>query len=567
MVNKKYILLAGVCSALALQPAFAQESTQASWSGRDMTYRGQSYDALDTAYIPGSRMEQQRQYLNHQYAFPSKPRNMWELGISTGLVNNFGDVPSKGPWNAPKFLDAMGFGATLRKAIGYAMSVRLEYNYQSAAGYDYRGRVASNEAPWNAAGSGYAPNSTIYSNYKFSGHELSLQLVGALNNINFHKAKNSMSLYGFGGVGLLAWQTKVSTKDANGAAYNFAQFDGMTPSEINKAYKGMLKDADNYDYLVTKSGLTGGGGAGMSIGSSTVSPVLVGGIGVQFKLGNRVSLTFEDKVTWAGLDNLDGVSKDPSGTSISSDKDIMNYASVGLAFNLGNKKRSVLPLWWVNPMDHIYSELADPRHMRLPDPVLPDADGDGVADQFDKCPDTPAGVGVDAHGCPLDTDGDGVPDYKDKQLITPTECQPVNADGVGKCPDPECCKNIHNGGGNACNLGAGSVCFKANSAKLSSDATNQLANLAAQMKANPTCKVAVIGNAGSSKLQQQRSWDRVNAVINYMSETQQISRDQFIFQYAGGTGDANCVMFRSAMPGEEGPSNLPPPHPQLGTKN
>jgi OOP family OmpA-OmpF porin len=195
---------------------------------------------------------------------------------------------------------------------------------------------------------------------------------------------------------------------------------------------------------------------------------------------------------------------------------------------------------------------------------LPDTDGDGVTDQFDKCPDTPQGVKVDSHGCPLDTDGDGVPDYKDKQLITPTECQPVDADGVGKCPcpGPECGVV----GGTSCNMGAGSVCFKSNSAMLSQDAKNQLANLSAQMKANPTCKVVVMGNAGSSKVQQQRSWDRVNAIIEYLSETQQISRDQFIFQYQGGTGDVNCVMYRSAMPGEEGPSNLPPPHPQLGTK-
>src|SRR5690606_4537108 len=108
------------------------------------------------------------------------------------------------------------------------------------------------------------------------------------------------------------------------------------------------------------------------------------------------------------------------------------------------------PLWWVNPMDHIYNELADPRHMNLPDPVLPDSDDDGVTDQFDRCPDTPEGVAVDTHGCPLDTDGDGVPDYRDKQLITPTECQPVDADGIGKCECPDDCK-----GGTACNFGAG----------------------------------------------------------------------------------------------------------------
>ncbi|MEJ7661631.1 MAG: thrombospondin type 3 repeat-containing protein [Hymenobacter sp.] len=49
----------------------------------------------------------------------------------------------------------------------------------------------------------------------------------------------------------------------------------------------------------------------------------------------------------------------------------------------------------------------------------PDADGDGVTDADDKCPNTPAGVKVDATGCPLDADGDGVADYLDKCPDTP----------------------------------------------------------------------------------------------------------------------------------------------------
>ena len=69
-----------------------------------------------------------------------------------------------------------------------------------------------------------------------------------------------------------------------------------------------------------------------------------------------------------------------------------------------------------------------------------DSDNDGVPDQFDKEPNTPAGCPVDFRGVSRDTDGDGVPDCKDKELITPTQCQPVDADGIGKCPDPECCK-------------------------------------------------------------------------------------------------------------------------------
>ena len=72
----------------------------------------------------------------------------------------------------------------------------------------------------------------------------------------------------------------------------------------------------------------------------------------------------------------------------------------------------------------------------------PDADGDGVADNDDKCPNTPAGVKVDATGCPLDSDGDGVADYLDKCPNTPsgvkvdaTGC-PVDTDGDG-VPDYE----------------------------------------------------------------------------------------------------------------------------------
>lgn len=48
-----------------------------------------------------------------------------------------------------------------------------------------------------------------------------------------------------------------------------------------------------------------------------------------------------------------------------------------------------------------------------------DSDRDGVADYLDKCPNTPAGVAVEQNGCPLDSDRDGVPDYLDKCPNTP----------------------------------------------------------------------------------------------------------------------------------------------------
>jgi OOP family OmpA-OmpF porin len=59
-----------------------------------------------------------------------------------------------------------------------------------------------------------------------------------------------------------------------------------------------------------------------------------------------------------------------------------------------------------------------------------DADGDGVGDAADLCPDTPRGAVVDERGCPFDPDGDGVPEGIDACPDTPAGT-PVDARG---CP-------------------------------------------------------------------------------------------------------------------------------------
>ncbi|OPY87971.1 MAG: Outer membrane porin F precursor [Smithella sp. PtaU1.Bin162] len=63
--------------------------------------------------------------------------------------------------------------------------------------------------------------------------------------------------------------------------------------------------------------------------------------------------------------------------------------------------------------------------------VVADADKDGVPDNLDKCPDTPAGVAVDKDGCPFDSDRDGVYDYVDKCPDTPVGVT-VDKDGCPK---------------------------------------------------------------------------------------------------------------------------------------
>ncbi len=76
-----------------------------------------------------------------------------------------------------------------------------------------------------------------------------------------------------------------------------------------------------------------------------------------------------------------------------------------------------------------------------------DSDGDGIADDADRCPDTAKTVKVDPTGCPLDSDRDGVPDYQDQcpetahtVKVGPAGCPPDgDLDGVpdyrDRCPD------------------------------------------------------------------------------------------------------------------------------------
>lgn len=580
MIKKKYLLLSGLCATLAAGPAFAQESgnttsgttTGATYSSRDMTYRGESYDVLDTSYVPGRRMEQHRKFLNHQTNFPAKPRNMWEVGVSAGLFNISGDVPSLMLWNKGGY----GFGAHVRKALGYVGSLRLDYNYGIGKGLQWQPSSGYEKNPaWNGTNWGGAPGYTspVFYNYRTEVHQLNLDVVLSLGNILFHHTRTKVDPYVFAGIGANAYQTWVNSLNSSFAKYDFntfiTQHGGLDKFKYEDR-KTIRKDLQSFldDSYETNAETFRQTRRPTFFNTKTLSFVASFGAGVQYRISRRINISLEDRVTFFPTTNedlLDGQRWDENtgagGTPVgvpSQNKDGINYLSLGFNFNLGGGSRNVEPLYWLNPLDYSYGELSTPRHMVLPEPVLPDSDGDGIADQFDKCPGTPVGVAVDSHGCPMDTDGDGVPDDRDKQLITPTECQPVDADGVGKCPCH--CEGMKMG--SCANIAPGSITFAPGSSKISPAMQAQLATLAAQMQAQPDCKVVVMGNGGGSKAAQQRSWDRVNAVIEYMSEKNNIDRNRFIFRYEGGAGENN-VNYRSANPGEEGPSNVAPPHPDL----
>lgn len=581
MASKKILLLTGMFCLLASY-GFSQRV-------------GASYDVKDSSLVPGKRMPQHSEFLNGTQNFPAKPRNQWEIGLKLGMMNVSGDIPSQ--------LAFPSFGAHVRKAFGYIFSMRLEYMYGTAKGRTfnpadnfgknpaYGGNltpaqmysapfldgglgspvtVVSSKYRWtNNLADRSTPLEQVYYNYKTKAHDLSLQGVVTLNNIRFHKSKTGFNFYGFAGIGATVYDTKVNALNDNGNKYDYST---INVNSIYKSRKDTYKELkalqdDTYETPAENQGVRR-----PKLFGNTLKPSGTIGVGFAFKLSNRINLAIEDRHTFIKDDLLDGQRWQEHAygdAALTRDFDSYNYASIGLNINLGAK--SVEPLWWLNPLDYAYSEIRNPRLMRLPKPVLPDSDGDGVTDQFDQ-EQTPAGCPVDSHGVTKDTDGDGVPDCKDKELITPTYCQPVDADGVGKCPVPCPSEDCPGWGGKkddcATLLGAlPSVSFAANNNKLSDDAKAVLSTVAAKLRNNPGCNVVVIGYCSSNKKEQQLSWDHVNAVINYMVEKEGLSADRFIFNYGQEGGDCNTVDLRAAAEGENGPATVEPPHPNLRKKN
>ncbi len=521
MASKKYIFMLGLIS-LFFSAAIAQGDA--------------SYDWKDSSKIPSKRLPQHSEFANNNYPYPAKPRSMWELGFSAGMPLLWGDIAFK-----PSF----GGGISLRKAISHTFSVRAGYTGMYLKG--------------DPTTLGRRRGQVSYRNWT---HMANLDLIASLNPISPYRGNPKWNWYILAGMDLIA--SRVFYERAVGV-----QLDGGYSVFYGIRNRPGVGRGTQSGLITTFGGAEVNGRKGWSLLSGGSF-----GAGFSVKLSKRINIGLEHRYTLTGYDYLDGIKPDGSGSN-----DLYSYTSGRLNWNIGKSSKRVEPLWWINPNNYVYNELNRPSHFKIPAPVLPDTDGDGVTDQFDMEPNSPAGVPVDVRGVARDTDGDGVPDYKDKELLTPSKCFPVDADGVGNCPEPACCKELRdiiaNGGGTGgtgggtggsgnCNMGnLPSVQFKSGSAVLSKDAMNLLKSAAAQVKAVPTCRVKVTGHGASTKASQQLSWDRVNAVIRYLVEKQGINENRFIFTY-GEDGDANTVDLMGTT--ETGPNRVEAPHPNLKSK-
>lgn len=161
-----------------------------------------------------------------------------------------------------------------------------------------------------------------------------------------------------------------------------------------------------------------------------------------------------------------------------------------------------------------------------------DFDGDGVVDRLDECPDTVSGARVDARGCELDSDGDGVVDSKDQCPATPAGARvdekgcefDTDNDGVvdsrDQCPETAAGTPVDNTG---CDLpehySLKGVQFEYDSARLTADSVAALNDGLEILKRHADLQVEVAGHTdsrGTDEYNLGLSQRRANAVRDYL---------------------------------------------------
>ena len=154
-----------------------------------------------------------------------------------------------------------------------------------------------------------------------------------------------------------------------------------------------------------------------------------------------------------------------------------------------------------------------------------DSDGDGIADDLDRCPGTPARARVDARGCPLDGDGDGVADYLDQCAGTPAG---VTVDGTG-CPLEE-----------EVVLTVDDVNFAFDSDELDAASRRALDRVVDTVKSHAGVDLGLVGHTdstGPASYNQRLSERRAQAVLDYLV-SQGVERSALT---ASGAGEAQPV--------------------------
>ncbi len=245
-----------------------------------------------------------------------------------------------------------------------------------------------------------------------------------------------------------------------------------------------------------------------------------GQFGLKRRINRRVDIEFRTGIYFNYEDHLD------AAISNKQDWETFFVTSVGVAVKLGKKK--IFTIWG--------DENGGADQFKIID-----SDNDGVMDELDIEPNTPAGVMVYGNGKAVDSDKDGLPDYKDKcplkyGPISNEGCPlKVDSDGDGIMDGEDLCPNtpgvIENRGcperkeentttiNQQISFLATSIYFDTNSDKIKSISFTSIDKIIVLMKKVPNVNFIIEGhtdNRNSDRYNLYLSQRRANSVKRYM---------------------------------------------------
>jgi len=463
--------------------------------------------------------------------FSARPRDMWELGIGAGSFFVSGDVPGQLP-------GGLALNLSARKAINYTFSIRGELSFGTIKGLDYRlmgqGTGAREYPSVAALYTGVMPRA-----YRARYYGADVQGIMNIGNLLFHRASNKWNFYTILGIGLYTHDTRMNFLDDNGNAYDFSGLptDATSLSERSER-RTAIKDILNSEYE-TRGSIKS---TGLRLNDNmNILGHLMAGVGISRRINRRVNVALEYNVRFSDNDHIDGITW-RSPTALTNNKDIMHFTTVRVGINLGSFNQKTEPLYWANPLDAVFNDVAELKRRPVFD--LTDSDGDGVIDLLDLEPNTPEGAIVDVKGRTLDSDGDGVPDYLDKEPFSPPGFE-VDTDGRALVPKYMTEEQVRTLVNEVVNNKLESVKtewflptihFDLDKYFIKPEYYTQLHQIAQVMKLHPAIKVTVVGHTdvrGSKEYNEMLSYNRSNAAIQYMVDRYKIPRDRFILQFNG----------------------------------
>ncbi|MFK7949897.1 MAG: OmpA family protein [Saprospiraceae bacterium] len=487
-------------------------------------------------------------------AYSPKPKDMWELGVHAGYLGVAGDTPFRIPFAG------VGGGASIRKSLGYTFSLRADFLIGNSYGFDYAPYWAATEpvgiltGNLDGNGNGYTQNNPYVYNFKTTYTSVGIQALYNFTNIKFHSTAPKLGLYGILGLSGFSVNTFYDAKDANGNIYDFATLLGpdilarkagtIDNAEYRTRAGDILSQNLDGDYE-TAAAFQNISGEEIAIGFALQS-----GIGLAYRVSDRLSIAVEPQVHISSNDYIDGRAMRSKGQP-SAGSDVPFYIPVRLNFHLGDPKKKSIPLWWVNPLDGTMDAIAKNTAKKDAAEMLADKDNDGVPNIIDKEPDTPAGAEVDTRGVTLDSDKDGLPNHLDKEPYSPVGYKIDPQTGISE--KPKMPKTMSKEEVLAIGKNAGwdkpattsssmndwflpMIHFDNDRYTIKPQSYSALGEVAAVMKKYPSISVVVEGHASSeasANYNKRLSYRRANAAVNALVNDLGISRSRLILTYTG----------------------------------